>query len=388
MSGYFKSVKKGFKIKNFVNYIGVGLFLIIASYMYNSGSMNRSTANLITQISYSIILAVSLNLVVGFLGELSLGHAGFMCVGAYIGCYLAKQMHTVIDSPLVILIISMIIGGTIAAVFGLIIGLPALRLKGDYLAIVTLAFGEIVRTIFKNLKMFGGALGLSTKKYGSDLFVIALIVVILMLILIQNLIKSKHGRAITAIRDNEIAARAMGINVTFYKLLVFVISAFFAGVAGVIYGHYATPVLYSFFSYNYSIEILVMVVLGGMGSINGSIIAAVLITYVNYQLTTKLSGDLAAIKYLIYALVLITIVIFNNAPALKSVKEKYRIRSLISFIERKIYKNNEEKLKSMDKDDEALWNRVPTKIKMDAILSVDIDDETYVMKDGDKGGNK
>lgn len=109
MSGYFKSVKKGFKIKNFVNYIGVGLFLIIASYMYNSGSMNRSTANLITQISYSIILAVSLNLVVGFLGELSLGHAGFMCVGAYIGCYLAKQMHTVIDSPLVILVISMII---------------------------------------------------------------------------------------------------------------------------------------------------------------------------------------------------------------------------------------------------------------------------------------
>ncbi|MDY5627196.1 MAG: branched-chain amino acid ABC transporter permease, partial [Clostridia bacterium] len=326
------------------------------------------------------ILAVSLNLVVGFLGELSLGHAGFMCVGAYIGCFVALKLHSVISSPLAVLIITMLIGGLVAAVFGFIIGLPALRLKGDYLAIVTLAFGEIVRTIFKNLDTFGGALGLSTKKYGTSLFIPALIVVIIMLILVQNLIRSKHGRAITAIRDNEIAARAMGINVAFYKLFVFVISAFFAGIAGVIYGHYATPVLYSFFSYNYSIEILVMVVLGGMGSINGSILAAVLITFINFQLTTKLSGDLAALKFLIYAIVLITIVIFNNAPALQPFKERFSLKGLIAKISGKI-KSIFVKTKDIDKerakikDDAAEWKRIPTKIDMDALLSVDVKHE-------------
>lgn len=377
---YFTNIKNSFKLKNYINYIGVTLFLVITASMLYTGNLNRSTANLITQIAYSIILAVSLNLVVGFLGELSLGHAGFMCVGAYIGCFVALKLHSVISSPLAVLIITMLIGGLVAAVFGFIIGLPALRLKGDYLAIVTLAFGEIVRTIFKNLDTFGGALGLSTKKYGTSLFIPALIVVIIMLILVQNLIRSKHGRAITAIRDNEIAARAMGINVAFYKLFVFVISAFFAGIAGVIYGHYATPVLYSFFSYNYSIEILVMVVLGGMGSINGSILAALLITFINFQLTTKLSGDLAALKFLIYAIVLITIVIFNNAPALQPFKERFSLKGLIAKISGKI-KSIFVKTKDIDKerakikDDAAEWKRIPTKIDMDALLSVDVKHE-------------
>lgn len=376
MSGYLVNIKNSFKWKNYINYIGLILFLAISSAMYFTGNLNRSTANLITQIAYSIILAVSLNLVVGFLGELSLGHAGFMCVGAYLGCFVANQLHSVIDSNLIILIISMLAGGILAAVFGFIIGLPALRLKGDYLAIVTLAFGEIVRTIFKNLDTFGGALGLSTKKFGTELFIIALIMVFLMLIVIQNLVRSKHGRAITAIRDNEIAAKAMGINVTFYKLFVFVISAFFAGIAGVIYGHYATPVLYSFFSYNYSIEILVMVVLGGMGSINGSIIAAVLITYINFQLTTKLSGDMAALKFLIYALVLITLVILNNAPALEGIKEKLSIKHIYTSIYVKLKKFCGKKHIGKDasevKDDSAEWKRIPTKIDMDALLTVEL----------------
>lgn len=376
MSGYLVNIKNSFKWKNYINYIGLILFLAISSAMYFTGNLNRSTANLITQIAYSIILAVSLNLVVGFLGELSLGHAGFMCVGAYLGCFIANQLHSVIDSNLIILIISMLAGGILAAVFGFIIGLPALRLKGDYLAIVTLAFGEIVRTIFKNLDTFGGALGLSTKKFGTELFIVALIMVFLMLIVIQNLVRSKHGRAITAIRDNEIAAKAMGINVTFYKLFVFVISAFFAGIAGVIYGHYATPVLYSFFSYNYSIEILVMVVLGGMGSINGSIIAAVLITYINFQLTTKLSGDMAALKFLIYALVLITLVILNNAPALEGIKEKLSIKHIYTSIYVKLKKFCGKKHIGKDasevKDDSAEWKRIPSKIDMDALLTVEL----------------
>lgn len=242
-----------------------------------------------------------------------------------------------------------------------------------------------MRTVFKNLETFGGALGLSTKKYGSELFIVAFIVVLVMLFVIQNLIRSKHGRAITAIRDNEIAAKAMGINVTFYKLLVFVVSAFFAGIAGVIYGHYATPVLYSFFSYNYSIEILVMVVLGGMGNISGSIIAAALITYINFVLTTNLSGDLAALKYLIYAIILILMIIFNNAPALKPVKEKLAahkddIFKKIIGIFKKTVKNP-----ANINDDDAAWNRIPSKIDMDAILSVDVINEDYEKKPKEKG---
>jgi len=308
-------------------------------------------------------------LVVGFLGELSLGHAGFMCVGAYLGCFIANKLHEIIPSKLVVLILSMIIGGLIAAVFGFIIGLPALRLKGDYLAIVTLAFGEIVRTVFKNLSVFGGPLGLHTVKYGSELFIPSFVVLLAVVIIIQNLVRSKHGRAIMATRDNEIAAKAMGINVTYYKLFVFVISAFFAGIAGVIYGHYATPVLYSFFSYNYSIEILVMVVLGGMGNITGSIIAATFITYINFLLQTNLSGDLAALKYLIYAIILIVFIIFNNAPAFASLREKLSFKN----IEKKRIEKTAAEVEKSDVD----WKKIPTKISMDEILSVDVAPDPY-----------
>ncbi len=364
--GYFKNVSKTFKIKNYVNYIGVGAFLILMIALNMGGFLARSTVSLLSQIAYSIILAVSLNLVVGFLGELSLGHAGFMCVGAYIGCLFANYMHKVISSDLVVLILSMLVGGLVAAVFGFIIGLPALRLKGDYLAIVTLAFGEIVRNIFKNLELFGGALGLNTVKYNTEsLFIVAFITVLIVLFLIQNLIQSKHGRAITSIRDNEIASWAMGINVTFYKLFVFVVSAFFAGIAGVIYGHWVTPVLYSFFSYNYSIEILVMVVLGGMGNISGSIIAATLITYVNFILQKNLSGNLAALKFLVYAMILIIVVLFNNAPAFKPIKEKLNISKLLSRFQKK---NHPERIKN----DAADWEKIESKIKMNEVLTVDL----------------
>ncbi len=353
-----------FNIKHHINWITVAVFLVAMVVLSSMGALPRAIVNLLTRIAYSIVLAVSLNLVVGFLGELSLGHAGFMCVGAYIGCYLANFLHTVIDSPLLVLIIAMIVGGTVAAVFGFIIGLPALRLKGDYLAIATLAFGEIVRNIFKNLPYFGGALGLSTKTYkASELFIVAFIIVIAVLILTQNLIRSKHGRAITSIRDNEIAAKAMGINVTFYKLFVFVFAAFFAGVAGVLYGHQNTPVLYSFFSYNYSIEILVMVVLGGMGNITGSIIAATLITYVNFLLQSQLSGDLAALKLLIYAVILIVAVLFNNSPLFRPLKEKLDLK--------KLFRSRNAKPDKI-KDDDAAWDRITTKIRMDELLSVDL----------------
>ena len=362
---YIKNIKKSYKLKYNITYYIIIAVVAVMSVMSMTGDLKRSTMGLLARIAYSIIMALSLNLVVGFLGELSLGHGGFMCVGAYIGCFCANYLHNVIGSPLLVLIIAMVIGGISAAFFGFIIGLPALRLKGDYLAIVTLAFGEIVRNIFKNLPWFGGAMGLSSVTYSADsLFIVGFVVVLLVLFLSQNLIRSKHGRAVTAIRDNEIAAKAMGINVTFYKLLIFVISAAFAGVAGVIYGHFTTPVMYSFFSYNYSIEVLVMVVLGGMASLNGSIIAATLITVVNFLLQDNLSGDLAALRLLIYALILIVVVLFNNSPTFKPIREKYSLRKLL------------EKLSSRRKpgtvtDDKADWNKIESKIPMDEVLSVD-----------------
>jgi branched-chain amino acid transport system permease protein len=378
---------KKFKLKHFINYILIAALLILFFSLDASGVLKRSTSMLLTQIGYSMILAVSLNLVVGFLGELSLGHAGFMCIGAYIGCFLANYLHTLGMPKLPILLISMVVGGIAAAVAGLLVGLPTLRLKGDYLAIVTLAFGEIVRTIFKNQKIFGGAMGLTTKKYGSDLYIIALLAVLVMLFVLQNFMRSKHGRAVCAIRDNEIAARAMGVNVTYYKLLVFVIAAFFAGVAGVIYGHNTTPVDNTFFGFNYSIEILVMVVLGGMGNITGSLIAAALLTFINVKLTTNLSGDLAALKNLIYALILIVMVIWNNAPALKGLREKISLKRLFSLVASKVSKKSEDEVS--DPTGTAAWDKIPTKIPMDAILSTDVSpDRAYEPDKPNKSSGK
>lgn len=383
---YFKAVKKNFKPKNYVNYLLVILCFAVFMVLDSAGVLKRSTYSLMTQIGYSIILAVSLNIVVGFLGELSLGHAGFMCVGAYLGAFCAGYLREVISNKFLVLLITMLIGGLAAALLGFIVGIPALRLKGDYLAIVTLAFGEIVRNLFKNLPWFGGAMGFNTPTYdatpldsnnpaggkGMRLFLISLIVVFVMLILVQNLIKSKHGRAITAIRDNEIAARAMGINVTYYKLFAFVISAFFAGIAGVIYGNYSTPILYSAFDFNKSIEILVMVVLGGMGNITGSILSAVLLTSVNFLLGNYLTGNLAALKLLVYALILMIVVIFTNAPALRPIKEKLSFNRLKNKIREKKVSKNPEKAAADIRNDPANWAVIPTKISMDEILTTDV----------------
>lgn len=386
MANFFSNYKKQFKIKYYINYIVLAVFLVLMIFLSSTGILSRSFVNLLPKIAYSIILAISLNLVVGFLGELSLGHAGFMCVGAYLGCFISLQLHNVIDNVTLCFLISLVCGALIAAVFGFIIGLPALRLKGDYLAIVTLAFGEIVRNVFKNLPWFGEAMGLKTseiKMPAKELFIISFILVILILALIQNLIRSKHGRAITAIRDNEIAAKAMGINVTFYKLFVFVIAAAFAGIAGVIYGHYVTPITYSVFDFNYSIEILVMVVIGGIGSMNGSIIAATLITYVNFLLQNKLSGNLAAVRLLVYALILILVIIFNNAPALKPLKEKLSIKAFVSKVSKK------SKEPHVVKDDDVQWNRIESKIKMDEVLSVDVkNSDGAIAEKGDRASTK
>ena len=358
---------KNIKWKHYINYVVIAVLTVVFTLLSFSGALKSSDVYLLEKIAIAIMLAVSLSMVVGFLGELSLGHAGFMCVGAYLGGKTAVILEPVLGLYPTLLV-SLIVGGIVAALFGVIIGLPALRLRGDYLAIVTLAFGEIVRSVFMNSssESFGGSLGLNTPRFDKNtLFVIALVLVLLCLAVTQNLIRSKHGRAITSIRDNEIAAKATGINVTKYKLIVFTVSSFFAGIAGVLYSYSNFTVQSSKFSYTYSIEILVMVVLGGMGSINGSIIAATLITFLDVKLQTILTGNLAVLQDLFYALILIVLVIYNNAPALKGFREKYNLKKLLSF---KAAKHNPSHIK----DDEAKWDRVPTKIEMNEVLSVDL----------------
>ena len=361
---------KNVKWKHYVNYIGVALVMLVFTLLTIVGSPKSSTLYLLENIAMNVILAVSLSLVVGFLGELSLGHAGFMCIGAYVGGKLATVLAaTSLGDGLVNLLISTVVGAAVAGVFGFVIGLPALRLKGDYLAIVTLAFGEIVKTVFQNssLETFGGPMGIKTPRFDKNyLFIIGFALVLITLFVIQNTIRSKHGRAITAIRDNEIAARATGINVTKYKLLGFIISAAFAGVAGVFYSFASFNVRPETFDYNYSIEMLVMVVLGGMGNITGAIISATLITILNTELQTLLSGDLAVLKDIIYSLILVVMVIYNNAPALKSFREKYTPKAIIRRIMMK------RKGAGYLGDDDARWDVVPTKIDMDEVLSTDL----------------
>ena len=377
---YFANVKKKFKVKNFIPYFVFLAAILLMIILQAAGSLKKSDQQLLEQIGYFVIAAMSLSLVVGFLGELSIGHAAFMSIGAFVGVWvrqtLLKSMTK--SAPLPSLLIAVLAGGLVAAIAGFIIGLPALRLKGDYLAIVTLAFGEIVKTVLKNILSGGESVGELKNQFRYDrnsLFIIIFIFALLALVVINNLIRSKHGRAIMAVRDNEIAARAMGVNVTYYKLSVFVISAFFAGVAGVFFGMTQYSVNPANFDYNKSIDLLVMVVLGGMGNINGSIIAAIVITVLNTKLGVALTGNLAALKNLIYALVLILIVVYNNAPKLKTVREKYNFKRLTNFLyiklhnhfTRKKYQNDPAKEQEFGAD----WSVVPTKVEMDAILSTD-----------------
>ena len=374
---------KKIKYNHYINYTILGLFTIIFGLMSIFGNLDGSLLFLFEKIAISVILAVSLSLVVGFLGELSLGHAGFMCVGAYIGGKISALLVPTLGNGILAFIISLIVGAGVAALCGVIIGIPALRLRGDYLAIVTLAVGEIVKSLFQNTSdaTFGGALGLSTPRYDKkNLFIFAFVLVLFTLAIVQNFIRSKHGRAVTAIRDNEIAARATGINVTKYKLITFTLSAAFAGIAGVLYSYSNYTVQSAKFGYNYSIEILVMVVLGGMGTINGSIIAATLITFLNTKLATVLTGDLAVLQNLFYAVILILIVNYNNAPALKNFRDRYNFAALW----RKIFRHQDP---AKVKDDTLKWDVVPTKIEMNEVLSVDMTPPEKIDYMGN-GGNK
>lgn len=312
-------MKRKQSARTWFSYILLLILFAAAIVMVESGAASRQFKTLLVPIAINILLALSLNLTVGFLGELTLGHAGFMSVGAYAGCLLSIQLGDALPM-LLRLSVSMLFGGLIAALFGILIGVPVLRLKGDYLAIVTLAFGEIIRSVIINLDFTGGAAGL--KGISRDLprdsnYIIAFAVVLITLAVITNLVRSRQGRAIMAIRDNRIAAESVGINITYHKLLAFVIAAFFAGVAGVLYGHNIGALDAAKFDYNRSIEILVIVVLGGMGSISGSIISAVLIT-----ILPEMLRSFSDYRLLAYSVVLIVMMILNSSPRFAAFKEK------------------------------------------------------------------
>jgi ABC-type branched-chain amino acid transport system, permease component len=290
-----------------INTIGVGVILgvvvLLTGPTGEGGLLNKYLSQIFIPIGFNIILAVSLNLTAGFLGQLPLGHAGFMSIGAYSAALFSLNVNlpTALEFPL-----ALIVGGIVAAIFGILIGLPALRLKGDYLAIITLGFGEIIRVIILNLpNVTGGAYGL--KGIPKETTVLSTFVcVVITLFLLNALMKSRHGRAILSIREDEIAAEASGIPTTFYKVTAFSISAFFAGIAGGLYAHYLSILDASNFGFMRSTEILVMVVLGGLGSTFGSVIAATGLTVL-----PELLRGFDQYRMVIYSLLLVIVMIFK-----------------------------------------------------------------------------
>lgn len=285
-----------------------GLFFILNSLISN-GTINRYYAKILNLVLVYIVAAVSLNLTCGFLGQLPLGHAGFMAIGAYTAALITTRFQLPaflgMSSENVTFFVATIAGGAMAAISGVIIGLPALRLKGDYLAIITLGFGEIIRVILQNLKITGGAMGLSgIPKYTT--FRWGFFWVVVCVVFTYTLIHSSHGRGILSVREDEIAAESVGINTTYYKTFAFAAAAFFGGVSGSLLAHHISYLEPGNFGYSQSIEILVMVVLGGLGSIAGSVVAATVLTVL-----PEILYAFSDWRMIIYSVLLVSVMIFR-----------------------------------------------------------------------------
>jgi branched-chain amino acid transport system permease protein len=277
--------------------------------------VNPYLLQIITLSGINIILAVSLNLINGFTGQFSIGHAGFMAVGAYVSAaftfYLGRSWVTALAGMGVpegvvipgMLLVALILGGLAAALGGLLVGLPSLRLRGDYLAIATLGFGEIIRVILLNINAVGGARGFADIPPWSNLAWVLLWCTITIGV-VWNLVHSTHGRAFVSVREDEIAADALGIDTTKYKVVAFVIGAFFAGLAGGLFGHYLAYLHTNSFTFIKSIEVVIMVVLGGMGSITGSVLAAIVLTAL-----PEVLRPIKEYRMIIYSLLLIVLMI-------------------------------------------------------------------------------
>ncbi len=326
-------------LNGFINYGMVIAAYAVIQLLIGGKLISNSLQSLLVPACCYIVMTVSLNLTVGILGELSLGHAGFMSLGAFSGIVSSILLQDVIPSPLLRLAAAMVIGALAGALGGLVVGVPVLRLQGDYLAIVTLAFGQIIKNIIMVLYVGVDEKGLhmavkADSFYLSDTgtviikgpmgavgvtklasFTAGFLLIMVTLLVVQNLVNSRAGRAIMALRDNRIAAESVGINVTKYKLMAFVISAALAGSAGALFGLNYSSTVASKFDFNASILVLVFVVLGGLGSIRGSIIAAALL----YVLPELLRGfDIAEYRMLIYAIILILVMLITNNPAIQN----------------------------------------------------------------------
>lgn len=339
----YKSLSK-FTRTGITSYAIIIIAFIILFPLQSAGLINHSVSGQLVPICTYIVMALSLNLTVGFLGELSLGHAGFVSVGAFSGVVVAASLQDKITFEPLRLLIAVIIGGLLAGIVGLLIGIPVLRLRGDYLAIVTLAFGEIIKNIInclyvgvdkrglhfsmtdvKSLGMESGRVILNGPQGAVGIeklasFTAGIILILFTLFIILNLINSKTGRAVMAIRDNRIAAESVGISITKYKLVAFITSAILAGMAGVLYAMNYSTIAAKKFDFNTSILILVFVVLGGMGNIVGTILATVVL----YMLP-ELLREFSDYRMLIYAIVLILVMILTNNDKIK------QIRSNISY---------------------------------------------------------
>lgn len=300
------------------------MYLFMVS-MIGSSMFSRYQISLLILICINIILAVSLNVTVGCLGQITIGHAGFMSVGAYTAALFSK---TAILSGVPGYIVALILGGLVAGIVGIIIGIPALRLNGDYLAIITLAFGEIIRVLIEYFDFTGGPQGLRGIPRMNNFHLIYWIMII-SVVLMYSVMTSRHGRAILAIREDEIASAASGINTTYYKTFAFTLSAVFAGIAGGMYAHNLGILGAKQFDYNYSINILVMVVLGGMGSFTGSILAAIVLT-----LLPEMLREFADYRMILYSLVLIFMMIFR--PKGLFGREEFQLSRAMIWIKRKI----------------------------------------------------
>lgn len=335
------------RTKDFLTFAGVIVAFLIVYIMRSRGMLTRSLSGQLVPICAYVVMAISLNLTVGVLGELSLGHAGFMSVGAFSGVVAAMSLVNVIPSPVLRLVIAMVVGAIFAAIAGVIVGVPVLRLQGDYLAIVTLAFGEIIKDLINCLivgvdgnglhilfnatgsrsvadlhLMEGGKVIIKGAQGATGVKAIAtfpagVVLIILALIIVLNLMHSRSGRAIMALRDNRIAAESVGINVTKYKMMAFVTSAALAGAAGALYGLNFSTIVSSKFNFNTSITVLVFVVLGGLGNMTGSIIAAAVLTI----LPEALRG-FDKYRMLAYAIVLIVVMLGTNNSQVKALLAK------------------------------------------------------------------
>lgn len=344
------------KRTNFVTFLVVIVAYAVMQLLYSFDVLSNSMKGQLIPICSYIVLAVSLNLVVGISGELSLGHAGFMGVGAFTGIVAATVAQSVVGNPILRLVIAMIAGGIMAGIMGGLIGIPVLRLRGDYLAIVTLAFGEILKNIISNLyvgldadglrvalseegvrladggkMILSGPLGATgVTKIAS--FPVGFILILFTLFVILNIVNSKEGRAIKAIRDNRIAAESVGINIMTFKMKAFVLSAFLAGMAGALYGLNYSSIMASKFNFNTSINILIYVVLGGMGNILGSVISATVL----YILPEAMRA-LDDYRMILYAVVLIVVMLCTWSP-----KFKGAIQTVAAGIKEKLSKDKKE----------------------------------------------